>query len=83
MHKTLIQHDEFVGRRVNVKKYNIANGKILLESKNMFYIVVDTRILHIPKKNNIFIIYIGTTPSIVDGNKIMHRSEERIPKCRK
>ena len=54
-----ILHEEYIDRLVTIPKYGIFGGRILLETKNTFYILANSILKHIPKKNNIFKIYIG------------------------
>ncbi|MBS3781735.1 MAG: ribonuclease P protein subunit [Candidatus Thermoplasmatota archaeon] len=84
MSEDIVYTFEFIGSDLEVidsdyRGYEELQGKVIDETKNMF-VIEDERKKMIPKKGNHFRLTINGRNNVLDGNKLTHRSEDRIKK---
>lgn len=85
--KGSIYQQEFIGRYAEVidsehNGFKKVRGKIVDETMNTLMIEDESGISKmIPKKGNTFKIKIEKSDYLVEGNKILHRPEDRIKKA--
>ena len=79
--KNLLSH-EFIGLSAKVEKSSDKSrektrGIIIDETKNLFLIKTKNKVKKVPKKESVFLIYLGDEKVKVEGKKIAVRPEER------
>jgi len=76
---------EFTGSELEVIEsahygFKEVQGRVIDETKNMFVIADEGKKRMIPKKGNQFKLTINGRQNVLDGNRLIHRPEDRIKK---
>lgn len=79
MHMKDLLREEFIGLNIKVTNTGI-KGKIIDETKNSFIIETNGKRRRVLKKNNIIEFNFNNEKIMVNGNKLLARSEDRIKK---
>ena len=83
-HKDLIRH-ELIGLNVQILQdsnpnNDLKSGKIIDESKNLFFILQGSKVRKITKKNAVFKFSLSDCDAVIDGKLFVGRPDERIKK---
>lgn len=87
MEKSRIVKDELIGRNVTIKEctdpsWINVSGRIIDETKNTFLIEIRGKQKRIAKNTAIFEFEYDRKKTIVEGNRLLYRPEDRVKKAR-